>query len=56
MKDEHIQKEKEYGIDWRSAYKKEMFALVKSVMESEEHGTKIGIDDPFIVLRGFIKH
>ena len=27
MKHEHIQKEKEYGITWRSAYKKELIRI-----------------------------
>ena len=31
MKHEHIQKEKEYGIPWRSAFKKELLAVSKEI-------------------------
>jgi hypothetical protein len=32
MKQEHIQKEKEYGIEWRTVYKKEMAKLMTKFM------------------------
>ena len=41
---EHIQKEKEYGIPWRSVFKVELASLVgelkKRVMEGNENGTQ----------------
>jgi hypothetical protein len=33
MKNEHIQKEKEYGITWRSAFKKEMIRIATDIHE-----------------------
>lgn len=38
MPSEHIQKEKEYGITWRTAFKKELAALVSSLTEKLTSG------------------
>ena len=56
MKHEHIQKEKEYGIPWRSAFKKELIELV-----DETHRRLIGEEneildeDPFMVMHKIVR-
>jgi hypothetical protein len=55
MKWEHIQKEKEYGIEWRSVYKKEMTDLVNSVNINAFGIEMLDGSDPFIVLKSIIK-
>lgn len=55
MPSEHIQKEKEYGITWRTAFKKELNELVavvskKLISEDEEISS-----DPFEVIHKIIK-
>ena len=57
MPNEHIQKEKEYGIPWRSAYKVEIRNLVdelakKFLGSQAEAATK---EDPFLILHQIVK-
>ena len=54
MPAEHIQKEKEYGITWRSAFKKELAALVNALCEKLTSGEGEQ-SDPFEVLHRIIK-
>ena len=54
MPSEHIQKEKEYGITWRSAFKKELAALVTALSEKLGSGD-VEQGDPFEVLHRIIK-
>ena len=55
MPSEHIQKEKEYGIPWRSAFKKQMQDLVavvaKKLLSAEEDPSA----EPFEVLHKIVK-
>ena len=61
MQCEHIQKEKEYGIPWRSAFKTELNELVldlqKRTMEVVEDldGPKLEIKEPFVLLHQIVK-
>ena len=55
MKWEHIQKEKEYGIEWRSVYKKEMTQLANEVNLMAFGVEMLKGSDPFIVLKEIIK-
>ena len=54
---EHIQKEKEYGILWRSAFKKELEfmidALAKRTVTSD--GFEEDYEDPFVLLHKIVK-
>ena len=54
---EHIQKEKEYGIPWRSAFKKELEtmidALAKRTVSSD--GFDEDHEDPFVLLHKIVK-
>ena len=54
---EHIQKEKEYGIPWRSAFKKELEvmidALAKRTVSSD--GFDEDTEDPFVLLHKIVK-
>lgn len=55
MPSEHIQKEKEYGITWRTAFKKELNSLVEGISKkliSAEGEIK---EDPFEVLHKIVK-
>jgi len=53
---EHIQKEKEYGIPWRSAFKQELYALVNGLAQKliSSQGFEEG-EDPFEVLHKVVK-
>ena len=51
MKWEHIQKEKEYGIIWRSEFKKEMTTMTNSVNQETFGVPMLAGSDPFIVLK-----
>ena len=51
MKWEHIQKEKEYGIIWRSEFKKEMTTMANSVNQETFGVPMLAGSDPFIVLK-----
>lgn len=56
MPSEHIQKEKEYGIPWRTAFKREMIAFADAVtkrMISEEGFDEA--DDPLLFFHQIIK-
>ncbi len=55
MKWEHIQKEKEYGIPWRSAFKKEMKEMSDEVHTSAYGDDMMKDSDPLIVLKTIIK-
>ena len=53
---EHQQKEKEYGIPWRSAFKKEMFEFADSTFKrlvSEDGFSET--DDPFVFFHKLIR-
>ena len=54
---EHIQKEKEYGIPWRTAFKKELEtmidALAKRTVSSD--GFDEDHEDPFVLLHKIVK-
>ena len=54
---EHVQKEKEYGIPWRSAFKAEMEvmidALAKRTISSD--GFDADHEDPFVVMHKVVK-
>jgi hypothetical protein len=56
MKHEHIQKEKEYGITWRSAFKIELNRtskdLHKRVIAEEDEEMD---DDPFMILHRIVR-
>ena len=47
---EHIQKEKEYGIPWRSAFKKELYAHADQMYKLmiDQNGTFPDDEDPFV--------
>jgi hypothetical protein len=56
MKHEHIQKEKEYGITWRSAFKVELQRTAadlhkRVIAEGEEEMD----EDPFVVLHKIVR-
>lgn len=53
---EHIQKEKEYGIPWRSAFKRELYAFADSTYKrlvGEEVFPET--DDPFVFFHKVVK-
>ena len=56
MKHEHIQKEKEYGITWRSAFKVELQRVAsdlhKRVIAEDEEEID---EDPFVVLHKIVR-
>ena len=56
MKHEHIQKEKEYGITWRSAFKVELYRisndLHKRVIADDDEEAE---EDPFIILHKIVR-
>lgn len=53
---EHIQKEKEYGIIWRSAFKAELYTLIDSVSKRLISSDGFNRDnDPFEVLHKVVK-
>ena len=57
MKHEHIQKEKEYGIPWRSAFKVELYAIsgalhARTMSESEAEEMD---EDPFVVMHKIVR-
>jgi len=57
MKHEHIQKEKEYGIPWRSAFKTELYGIAgelhaRTMSESEAEEME---DDPFVVMHKIVR-
>jgi len=57
MKHEHIQKEKEYGIAWRSAFKAELFEIsaslhARTMGESEAEDMD---EDPFVVMHKIVR-
>lgn len=56
MPSEHVQKEKEYGITWRSAFKKELNCLVDALYIGldEPEGANENMD-PFTVLHELVK-
>ena len=51
MPHEHIQKEKEYGIKWRSAFKVELYDLVQQLCRGD---LRVG-EDPFADLHGIVR-
>jgi len=51
MPHEHIQKEKEYGIKWRTAFKTELQEQVQSLCKAD---AKVGVD-PFVDLHAIVK-
>jgi len=53
---EHIQKEKEYGIPWRSAFKKELLSFADSTHKRlvDENGFP-EMEDPFLFFHKIIK-
>ena len=58
MPGEHIQKEKEYGIKWRSAFKEEMRLMLSEeregqIDETEKFDSKT--EDPFVFIHKIIK-
>ena len=56
MHNEHIQKEKEYGIPWRSAFKKELFEFADEIFKRSigDQGLNPN-DDPFQIYHKIIK-
>jgi len=57
MKHEHIQKEKEYGIPWRSAFKVELYEIsgalhARTMSESEVEEMD---EDPFVVMHKIVR-
>ena len=55
---EHIQKEKEYGVVWRSAFKEEIRTLLKEEPEGtlDEHEKfDYNTEDPFVFIHKIIK-
>jgi hypothetical protein len=57
MKHEHIQKEKEYGIPWRSAFKVELYEIsqalhARTMSESEAEEMD---EDPFVVMHKIVR-
>ena len=54
---EHIQKEKEYGIPWRSAFKKELYASADELYKLmiDQNGNFPTDEDPFIFFYQVIK-
>ena len=58
MPNEHIQKEKEYGIPWRSAFKEELTTNVndlsrKTFGDLADEGKEK--EDPFVILHAIVK-
>ena len=55
---EHIQKEKEYGIPWRSAFKKELETMIdglaKRTVSSDGFDEDLN-EDPFVLLHKIVK-
>jgi hypothetical protein len=57
MKHEHIQKEKEYGIPWRSAFKVELYEISASLHArtmSESEAEEMD-EDPFVVMHKIVR-
>ena len=55
---EHIQKEKEYGIPWRSAFKKELQTMIDVLAKrtiSSDGFDEDSNDDPFVLLHKIVK-
>ena len=50
MPHEHIQKEKEYGIPWRTAFKQELLAIGGELIRKREKEVKQRSADPFVDL------
>ena len=55
MPSEHIQKEKEYGITWRTAFKKELNSLVGVISQKLISADGHIQEDPFEVLHKIVK-
>lgn len=55
MPSEHIQKEKEYGITWRTAFKKELNDLVAVVSKKLISADEEVSSDPFEVIHKIVK-
>ena len=59
MPNEHIQKEKEYGIPWRTAFKEELTInvseLSRKTLGNQEQDDKEHKEDPFATLHTIIK-
>ena len=55
MPKEHIQKEKEYGIPWRSAFKRELYAMAEQIHMHFIGGSFPDDDEPFIFFHRIIK-
>ncbi len=55
MPSEHIQKEKEYGITWRTAFKKELNSLVDGISKKLISAEGQIQEDPFEVLHKIVK-
>lgn len=58
MSPEHIQKEKEYGIPWRSAFKVETNQVSKDLRDKifgkKENDSEEVVEDPFHLLGGIV--
>ena len=54
---EHIQKEKEYGIPWRSAFKAELESMVDALAKRtiSSDGFDKDTEDPFVVMHKIVK-
>ena len=55
MPSEHIQKEKEYGITWRTAFKKELADLVAVVVKKLISSDEEDITEPFELIHKIVK-
>ena len=53
---EHIQKEKEFGIRWRTAFKKGVGEIIEGDFEALQHELYVAeIEDPFVYMHRIIK-
>ena len=54
---EHIQKEKEHGIPWRTAFKKELESMIDALSKRtvSSDGFDEDLEDPFVLLHKIVK-